>query len=261
MNCLRSLFALAVVALLAVPASAQWGDLKIKFIVDGEVPAQTAIADAKKDPFCATKKVVTENIVVGPNKELSNVFVYLIPDADQKVTVCPDLPAPADSVVLDNMNCAYVPRGLFVQTSQKLVLGNKDPIGHNVKGEFIANDLSFNDLIPAGGSVKKAFTKNENNPFPIGCNIHGYMLSYVLVRDNPYAAVSNAAGEVTIAKLPVGKWTFAVWHEGAGYVSSAKVAGKVVTWGKKGRMVEVIKAEGTDLGTVEIPLAILQKKK
>lgn len=237
--------------------AADWADLKMTFKLDGATPAAKKANVDKDQAVCGKFGLAKETLVVGKDGGIANVFVYLVPPVGKKVEVCPDLKA-AESVSLDNKDCRYAPHALVVQTSQKLVLGNNDPIGHNVKGEFLGNGVAFNDLIPSKGSVSKSFTKSEAIPFPVSCSIHGWMNGYVLVREDPYAAVSDETGVVNIAKLPVGKHTFAVWQEGAGFISAPKVGGKAATW-KKGRVEIEIKKGGVDFGTVEVPVAALTK--
>lgn len=248
-------FALAWLVLAAcgtVANAADWADLKIHFKVNGEVPPVKKLTPDKDQQLCGKVGLVDEKVVAAKDGSLANVFVYLIPPTGKKVEVCPDLKADSE-VVLDNEKCRYAPHALVVQTSQTLVLGNKDAIGHNVKGEFLGNGLSFNDLIPATGTQKKTFKKAESLPFPVSCSIHSWMQGYVLVRDDPYAAISDEAGKLTIAKLPVGKHTFAIWHENPGFVSKPVVGGKAMDW-KKGRVEIEIKKDGTDFGTVEVVL-------
>lgn len=239
--------------------AADWADLKMTFKLGGAAPAPAKANVDKDQAVCGKFNLKKETLVVGKDGGIANVFVYLVPPTGKKAEVCPDLKL-ADSVEFDNKDCRYSPHAVVISTKQKLVLGNKDPIGHNVKGEFLGNSVAFNDLIPSMGSVSKSFTKSEAIPFPVSCSIHGWMTGYVLVREDPYATVSDDTGAITIAKLPVGKHTFAVWHEGAGFVSAPKVGGKPATW-KKGRVEIEIKAGGVDFGTVEVPVEAVTKNK
>ena len=52
--------------------------------------------------------------------------------------------------------------------------------------------------------------------FEIRCERHPWQVSYLVVHDNPYVAVSEgrhrARGIFRIGKVPVGTWTLEVWH-------------------------------------------------
>jgi hypothetical protein len=115
-------------------------------------------------------------------------------------------------------------------------------------------------LIPAGGSIKKKFTKLEGTPTPASCSIHPWMSARILIREDPYGATSDKDGNLKIDNLPVGKWTFTIWHEGCGFVQSGKLGGKETKWAKGKIDVEVKKGDN-DLGEITIPVAVLTKMK
>ena len=86
------------------------------------------------------------------------------------------------------------------------------------------------------------------------------MSAKILVREDPYAAVSNEKGELTIENIPAGKWTFTIWHEGCGFVTSGQQDGKAKEW-KKGKIDVEIKKGDNNLGEIKIPVAVLTKSK
>ena len=92
----------------------------------------------------------------------------------------------------------------------------------------------------------------EVSPTPIACGIHPWMRGFLLVRDDPYAAVSDASGKLTIKNLPAGEWTLVVWHE-TGYITKAKQAGTPLDWGRNGRTKIVIKPGTNDRGGFMLP--------
>ena len=76
MNKIFAGFALAL--LVAAPAAAQeWGNLKMKFVVDGKAPTPVKLDITKDQAFCGVHGLVNERITVGKNGELANVVVYL----------------------------------------------------------------------------------------------------------------------------------------------------------------------------------------
>ena len=234
-----------------VASGADWGDLTLTFTLEGKAPAAKAIA-ANKDPeVCGKHKLVDEALTVGEKGGIADVFVYLRPDSG-KVPVHPDYEKLAKSeIVMDNKGCRFEPHAAVLWTSQTLVLKNSDPIGHNVKGDVQANP-AFNPIIPAGGSLKISLKAEERLPAQVSCSIHPWMSGRLLVRDNPYAAVSDKDGKVVIKNVPAGDWKFQIWHEAAGYIQEAKDAsGKSVKW-SKGRADWKIKKGANDLGTFKV---------
>jgi hypothetical protein len=256
----RSLFTVVAAGALFIPAAAfaADGSIKIKFTLDGKAPAPAKIIPDKDVAFCGPKMLVNESLKIGKDGGIQNVAMYLY--------LAPGTKAPESSaavaalskeVKLDNLGCRFEPRVVAMHTSQTLIVGNPDPVGHNTKCDLFANS-SFNDLIPAGGSLKKTFTKTESRPMPVACSIHNWMGGYVLIRDNPFFGVSDENGVIEIKNVPEGKRTFTIWQEKAGFVPKAKQKGKEVMW-KSGR-IEVDVKGATDLGEFQVPLSVFEKK-
>ena len=255
----------------AAASAQQWGDLEATFRLKGDAKPERITPD-KDVAICGKTKLERENIVVDEaTKGIANIAVYLlITPAGPKPTVHPDYAKTAkDKIELDNANCRYVPHVLSIRTSQSLVLKNTDPVGHNMKADFF-NNTPFNDLVPGGGQIEKSFTTPEAAFVPVTCSIHGWMNSYLLVRDDPYVGISGKDGKLVIKNLPVGEWTFVVWQENAGYVSDVTLDGKPTKWliGTRGGRVKMsIKPGKNVLGTtadakgiVEVTPAALKLK-
>jgi hypothetical protein len=248
--------AMAVLAMTQFASAADWGTIKGRIIYKGAAPAPAKIKADKDVHVCGKHPLVDESLVVGKAGELANVFVYL--NTKTKVAVHPDYAKTAKtSVVLDNKGCRYQPHAAVMVTSQPLLLKNSDAVAHNVKGDLFKN-AAFNVLIPPKGEVlKDDLTKPESRPCPIGCNIHPWMSAKLLVRDDPYAAVTGADGAFEIKNIPAGSHEFQLWQEKPGYLDGAKVQGKAA---KKGRFTVNVKAGVLDLGDITIDAALFQGK-
>jgi hypothetical protein len=143
-----------------------------------------------------------------------------------------------------------------VQAGQEVVIKNSDTVGHNSNIAAVKNTPS-NDLIPAGGQVSKKFASDEAVPVAVTCNIHPWMKGWVVVRDNPYAAVSKADGSFEIADLPAGEVELVFWHEKKGYLDSMTIGGKQESV-KKGRMKKAIKAGDNDMGEIVLDAGLFK---
>ena len=243
---MNKIWAIALLALLAAaPAFGQeWGNLKAKFVLDGPAPTPAKLKIDKDVEFCGKFGLVDETTKVGKNGELADVVVYL---QKKPAQIHPDFEAGLkEEVKIDNAKCRFDGHVTFVRTGQKLIIGNSDPMGHNTKADFF-NNQSFNDLIPAKGSITKVFQKAESTPSQISCSIHPWMSGRLLILDHPYAAVSNEKGELEIKNLPVGKHTFTVWHEPK-FVTN--LGGKALKRG--GKWDVEIKKGDNDLGTLKV---------
>ena len=246
----------AAVALLAVSSAAradEWGSIKGRFVYGGDAPAAAELKADKDVEVCGKHKLVAEELVVGADKGVANVVVFV---RDKDVKVNPDLKA-TEPAVLDNKSCRFEPHVLFVQTSQPLVIKNSDSIGHNSNVATVKNPPS-NNLIPAGGETKVTLTSDEAVPAQVTCNIHPWMKGWVVVRPNPYAAVSNADGTFEIKGLPVGEVELQIWHEKGGFVDEMTIGGKAEKT-SKGKKKVTVAAAGTDLGEIVLAPAAFQK--
>ncbi len=241
-------------------AAADWGNLTGTFVYDGTPPKPDPINVTKDVEVCGKEMLVNESLVVNPdNKGIADIMVYLYLSArDKQPTPHPDFEkTAADEVRIDNVGCRYEPRVVLLRTTQTLVVGNKDPIGHNTKIDTFANP-PLNPIIPAGTEIKQKFPNPEKRPSQVGCNIHPWMSATLLVQDHPYMAVTDENGQFTIPNLPAGKWTFQVRHPSAGYITEVKVGGKSEKW-SRGRMEMTIKAGENDLGVISVPAATFKK--
>jgi plastocyanin len=246
---------LAMVASAAMSQKAvaqEWGDLEGTFVFKGTPPTPKKIVVDKDQQYCGPHNPVDESIVVNKeNNGLANVVVYLMDPPPAKPKIHPDYEKDAKAeVLIDNEKCRFAPHVQGIRTGQTLVVGNKDPIGHNTKADFFNNN-PFNDLIPAGGSVKKTFTKAEATPSVLSCSIHPWMNGYVLIREDPYFAISDQDGKVLIKNLPTGEHTFVVWSNK--FITNVSVDGKApATPWARGRVKMNIKAGKNSLGKVEV---------
>lgn len=259
MMCLRipnivTLTLLLATVVSAVSANAEdWGSLKGKFVYSGK--SQPEKIEPTKDPeFCSKHELVDETVTVGENGELQNVFVYLylnIRRGEKVSAIHPDYTKDdAKPIVLDNKGCRFEPHALTLWTRNPLEIRNSDPVAHNTNAGALFNNPGFNDTIPQDKPVTKEFEKSESYPAPIACNIHPWMKAYLLIRDNPYMAISNEKGEFEIKNLPAGKHKFIFWHDPKG-IRDLEVGGDETD--RRGTaQFEIPAGETLDLGTITI---------
>ncbi len=238
---------------LSVQAADEWGDLSGTFVLDGPIPKPVPADITKDKEFCGKHNVVDESLVIGKTGGVKNIMVYMyLREDDPRPAVHPSYEKTAkDKVRLDNMKCRFEPHVVLLRTTQTLVLGNKDSLGHNTKADCLAN-LPFNDLIPGDAELEKKLTEVEKYPVGVSCSIHGWMKAWILVKDNPYFAVTDENGNFTIKNIPAGDWTFQFRHERAGYIRDVTIDGKQDNWTLGKVDVKVTPGGTVDLGTVKL---------
>ena len=241
-------------------SAADWGDLQLTFVYDAaELPKLEPVV-MEKDPACVAlwkdaKPMAEDLLVDATTKGIKNIVFY--PDPKKSGLgagdIHPDLQkAPAAPVVLDNIKCIFEPHIFAVRPTQTLTVKNSDPMGHNALFNVFANP-GVNPLIPASGSKDLLFTKPERAPIPVQCNIHPWMISYMLIFDLPYVGISDSSGVLKMEKLPAGKpITFKIWHEKMDKsIDSVTLDGKEVEW-KKGLVEFTLMPGANNLGVVKI---------
>jgi hypothetical protein len=63
-----------------------------------------------------------------------------------------------------------------------------------------------------GEERPKVFTAGET--IRLFCDVHPWMVAWIMVLDNPFYAVTAPDGKFKIKDLPPGKYTIEAWHEG-----------------------------------------------
>lgn len=243
--------ALASLCFVSGASAQQWGDLKMKFVFDGTPPAAKPISVDKDPQFCGKFGLVDEELIVNKsNGGIANVIVYMYTSTGPKPAIHPDYSESADAkVILDNAKCRFEPRVAILRTTQTLVLKNSDMVGHNTNYATFSNPPQ-NILIPEGSQTEQKLAKPERRPAQVACNIHPWMKAWLVVQETPYAGASDKNGELVLKNVPVGKWTFQLWHEAGGYVSDVKLNGEPTAW-KRGRPELTIKPGMNDLGEIK----------
>jgi hypothetical protein len=246
-------FSLALAVVCAGTCLAQeWGTVKGKVVYEGDAPAPANLNITKDIEVCGKHQLFDESVVVGDGNGLANVAVYIyVKRGGDPPPIHESYKETATAEVsLDNLDCRFEPHITFLRTTQTLLIGNKDPVGHNTKIDCIKN-AAINPIVPAGAELKQQFTEPESRPVPVSCSIHPWMKGHLLVKDHPYAAVTGKDGTFEIKNVPAGKWTFQFWHEKGNYLDSVVVNGSATKW-KKGRVDVEVKAGDNDMGTIGV---------
>jgi hypothetical protein len=209
------------IALLGLAAArlAAAGEITGVITLKGTPPKELDITPLKDDPTCGklhTDLPTTRFFVVGPKGQLADVVVS-IDGISAKSTG-----ASAPPAVLDQQGCLYVPQILAVQTDQKILVKNSDPVMHNVHDTptVTGNEEKNMAQLPKGPDLTFSFPKPEEF-VRFKCDVHAWMFAWISVFDHPYFAVSGKDGAFRIANVPPGKYTLKAIHRKAGTLTKA----------------------------------------
>jgi len=194
------------------------GDISGTITLKGTPKPEMEITQIKDDPNCGklnTAAVKTRFYVVGSKGELADVFVTL------KGISGKSSGASAAPALLDQRGCEYVPYIFALQTNQKLLVKNSDPVLHNIHPTPTApgNKEENRAQMPSGPDLTFSFPSPETF-LRFKCDVHPWMFCYACVVDHPYFAVSGTDGKYTIKDVPDGKYTIEAYHRKAAPATS-----------------------------------------
>jgi plastocyanin len=135
------------------------------------------------------------------------------PVADTVVSLVPlDTPAPAVSataqVEIVQQGQEFTTYVTVVQTGTKVVFPNHDTVQHHVYS--LSKPKKFELPLYNPGSAESIVIEMPGL-VTIGCNIHDWMITHLVVVPTPWFAKSDAQGAATIT-APAGRYRLEIWH-------------------------------------------------
>jgi len=96
-----------------------------------------------------------------------------------------------------------------VLVGTRVAFPNRDKVQHHVYSVSPAKRFEIPLYI---GDSKEAIVFDHPGVVTLGCNIHDWMVAYVVVLSTPYFAKTGADGSALVAALPPGHYRLSVWH-------------------------------------------------
>ncbi|HEU0151854.1 MAG TPA: methylamine utilization protein [Arenimonas sp.] len=116
--------------------------------------------------------------------------------------------APGATAVMDQRDSTFVPGVLAVQVGTSVSFPNSDRVQHQVYS--FSKPKPF-ELPLYAGTPREPVTFDRPGVVVVGCNIHDWMIGYIVVLDTPYFATSGDDGAIRL-QAPPGRYTLRVWH-------------------------------------------------
>lgn len=177
----------------------------------GDIPAIKMLNVDKDEQTCGHEKKQSEELVVhGGNKGIKNVVISLVDIAEGKK-------GEMKTVALDQKECTFIPHVLPVSSGTSVDLLNNDNVMHNLHSWSIKN-AAFNEGVSGGGKMTKKFDIPE--VVKITCDVHKWMSAYIVIKANPYFALTDENGHFKIENVPPGTYKIEAWQEKLGKKSS-----------------------------------------
>lgn len=108
----------------------------------------------------------------------------------------------------------FAPRVRVVTTGSTVEYANEDPFSHNI---FSTAPGAAFDLGTYGSGIAKTTPTPFNKPgaYPVYCNIHAQMTSFIVVVNTSHYTTAGADARWKLTAVPAGKYELHVWHERA----------------------------------------------
>lgn len=115
---------------------------------------------------------------------------------------------PAGRAVMDQRNSQFTPGVLPITVGTIVTFPNSDNIRHQVYSFSPAKTF---DLPLYAGTLAAPVRFEQAGIVPVGCNIHDWMIGWIVVLDTPYFGKTSADGSVAL-EAPAGRYRLRAWH-------------------------------------------------
>jgi plastocyanin len=171
-----------------------------------------------------TVRVVTKDPAGAP---VADAVAYVV-----RLDVPTPVQPPAAPVEIVQKDQEFIPYVTPVVVGTRVTFPNKDNVQHHVYSVSPAKKFEIPLYL---GEPPASVVFDREGSVALGCNIHDWMVAYVLVLGTPYFAKTGADGSADISNLPPGSYRLEVWHP--------RLAGKVdrqLTVTESGDTVQVV---------------------
>ncbi len=135
-------------------------------------------------------------------KPVKDAVVYARPTSGQP----PSRKAGAEVV---QRNKQFVPFVSAVQSGSQVQFPNQDSVKHHV---YSFSPTKKFELPLYVGTPAEPILLETPGLVTLGCNIHDWMIAYILVVPTPWFAVTDGKGEAQLRGLPAGAYDVEVWQ-------------------------------------------------
>jgi plastocyanin len=110
---------------------------------------------------------------------------------------------------IEQVDREFVPYLTVLQTGTTASFPNRDPILHHV---YSFSPAKAFEIKLYTGKSPSTVTFDKPGIVTLGCNIHDWMIAYVLVVSTPWFGKTDSSGVVKLHDLPPGSYAVQAWH-------------------------------------------------
>ena len=158
------------------------------------VPSRLSAADGSQPVVISAAKIGL----------LADAIVSLVP-----LDPGSPLPAPVVGGTITQSDEQYTPFVSAVTVGSAVSFPNEDRIQHHLYS--VSKAKRFEKPLYAPGSTESVVF-DQPGVVALGCNIHDWMIAYLLVVGTPHYAKSGPDGRAELTGVPPGRYRLEVWH-------------------------------------------------
>ena len=142
-------------------------------------------------------------------KPLADAVVF-VQEPTTPAATAPASAGPVANATMDQVDKTFLPGVLPVVVGTRVRFPNHDQIHHHVYS--FSRTKTF-ELPLYKGEDASPVLFDKVGVVKIGCNIHDWMSSIILVLPTPWFARTSSDGRFTLANVPDGPHSLVAWHE------------------------------------------------
>lgn len=120
----------------------------------------------------------------------------------------PEAAGPEEAAI-DQIDREFIPRVSVVRAGTPVLFPNNDNIRHHV---YSFSEAKRFELPLYKGVPAEPVVFDTPGVVTLGCNIHDWMVAYVVIVETPFSAVTGGDGAAAIDDLPPGDYEVEIWH-------------------------------------------------
>ncbi len=135
---------------------------------------------------------------------LADAVIYALPKAGTPIPA--RVPRP---MAIEQKDREFVPYVTPVQAGTTVNFPNRDPLLHHVYSFSPAKSF---EIKLYSGDAARGILFDKPGTVTLGCNIHDWMIGYILVVESPWFAKTGSDGRALIGEIPAGEFEVHLWH-------------------------------------------------
>lgn len=143
-------------------------------------------------------------VTAGKAGALADAIVSLVPLDGSKPAV-----APVTGATVVQTDEQYAPFVTPVTVGTTVAFPNEDRVQHHIYS--VSKAKRFEKPLYAPGATASV-TFDQPGVVALGCNIHDWMIAYLLVLETSHYAKTDATGRAELRAVPPGRYRLEVWH-------------------------------------------------